>query len=357
MVAAVEIGNRKVGPNQPIFIVAEAGVNHNGNPETARRLVDAAAAAGADAVKFQTFKAERLATLAAPKAAYQVESSPSRESQLEMLRRLELSEKDHRELIAYCREKEILFLATPFEEESADFLESLNLPAFKIPSGELTNLPFLAHVARKGRPMIVSTGMATLEEVERGVRTIRENGAPELILLHCVSNYPADPAEVNLRALATLWEAFQVPVGYSDHTPGIEIALAAAALGAVLIEKHFTLDRTLPGPDHRASLEPAELMDMVQGIRRIESALGHGEKVPAPAEAAISAVARKSLVAARDLPAGTVLARSDVAIKRPGTGIPPADLQRVLGKKIHRNLACDELFTWGDLRWPEEGAG
>ncbi len=350
MVAAVEIGNRKVGPNQPIFIVAEAGVNHNGNPETARRLVETAAAAGADAVKFQTFKAERLATPAAPKAAYQVESSPSRESQLEMLRRLELSEKDHRELIAYCREKGILFLATPFEEESADFLESMNLPAFKIPSGELTNLPFLAHVARKGRPMIVSTGMATLEEVESGVRTIRENGAPELILLHCVSNYPADPAEVNLKALATLREAFQVPVGYSDHTPGIEIALAAAALGAVLIEKHFTLDRTLPGPDHRASLEPGELMDMVQGIRRVESALGAGKKVPAPVEADISAVARKSLVAARDLPAGTVLARSDVAIKRPGTGIPPADLQRVLGKTVHRPLACDELLDWGDLK-------
>lgn len=350
MVTPVTISSRKIGPHQPIFIVAEAGVNHNGDPERARRLVDVAAAAGADAVKFQTFKAERLATHRAPKAGYQLQATDAKESQLEMLRQLELSEKDHRELMAHCRQKGILFLSTPFEEESADFLESLNLPAFKIPSGELTNLPFLAHVARKGRPMIVSTGMSTLEEVERGVRTIRENGSPELILLHCVSNYPADPAEVNLRALATLAEAFQVPVGYSDHTTGIEIALAAAALGAVLIEKHFTLDRTLPGPDHRTSLEPAELADLVKGIRRVELALGHGEKVPAPVEAAISAVARKSLVAARALPAGTVLTRSDVAVKRPGTGISPAELQRILGKKVHRPFERDELFGWEDLR-------
>ena len=350
MVTPVEIGNRRVGPDQPCFIIAEAGVNHNGDLEMGRRLVDAAAAAGADAVKFQTFRAERLIIRKAPKAAYQLQTTDPEESQLEMLHKLELSEQAHGELASHCQKKGILFLSTPFEEESADFLEALGLPAFKIPSGELTNLPFLIHVARKGRPMIVSTGMSTLDEVEAAVKAIRGSGNSKLILLHCVSNYPANPEDVNLRVLSTLMETFQVPVGYSDHTTGIDISLGAVALGASIIEKHLTLDRNLPGPDHRASLEPAELTALVTGIRRVESALGHGKKVPANGEITISAVARKSLVAARDLPAGTVLSPSDVAVKRPGTGIPPKDLNRVLGMKIHRTLSCDELLCWEDLK-------
>lgn len=345
MVATIDIAGRKVGPGQPCFIVAEAGVNHNGSLEMARQLVDVAVQAGADAVKFQTFKAERLVTPDAPKADYQLLTTDAAESQYEMVRRLELSEEAHRDLMAYCREQGILFMSTPFGEESADFLADLGIAVFKIPSGEITNLPFLTHVVGKGKPVIVSTGMAYLGEVEAAVSTIEKVGNRDFVLLHCVSNYPADPADANLRAMQTLATAFGVPVGYSDHTPGIEVAIAAVALGACVIEKHFTLDRNLPGPDHRASLEPDELAALVRGIRTVEASLGHGRKEPAPSEANTAAVARRSLVAAQDIPAGTKLTEEMIAIKRPGTGLPPAMRSYLLGRSVRTAVPAGTLFT------------
>ena len=344
MVAAVEIAGRKVGPGQPCFVIAEAGVNHNGDLGMAHRLVDVAAQAGADAVKFQTFKAERLAMPDAPKAKYQLQTTDTAESQYEMLRRLELSAEAHRNVVAYCREKGILFMSSPFDEESADFLAELGVAVFKIPSGEITNVAFLAHVARKGKPLIVSTGMSYLGEVETAVRTLEQTGNRDFVLLHCVSDYPARPGDVNLRAMQTMAAAFGVPVGYSDHTPGLEVALAAVALGACVIEKHFTLDRNLPGPDHQASLEPDELAALVQGIRTVEAALGHGRKEPAASEANTTAVARKSLVAARDIPSGTVLTEDLIAVKRPGTGLPPVMKPYLVGRVAQVTIPVGTLL-------------
>jgi len=340
----ISIGGRAVGPAHPCFIIAEAGVNHNGSVETACRLVDAAATAGADSVKFQTFTAERLVSRGAPKAAYQVQTTGGGESQFDMLKRLELPDDAHRELLDYSRRKGILFLSTPFDAAGSDFLDDLGLPAFKIGSGEITNLPFLQHVARKGKPIILSTGMAWLSEVDEAVRAIRETGHTDLLLLHCVSRYPADPRDANLRAMRTMADAFGVPVGYSDHTLGSEVALAAVALGACIIEKHFTLDRTLPGPDHRASLEPPELQALVAGVRRVEQALGTGEKRPVAGEADVARAARKSLVMARDAAAGTVLTEDLVAIQRPGTGLPPAMLKWVIGRKLRQDVAAGTVI-------------
>jgi N,N'-diacetyllegionaminate synthase len=336
----LEIQGRTVGTSAPCFIIAEAGVNHNGDPSLARRLIDVAAEAGADAVKFQTFRADRLVSLAAPKARYQLRVTSGQESQYEMLRRLELSEQDHRDLVEHARTRGICFLSTPFDEESADFLDDLGVPAFKIPSGELTNLPFLAHVAGKQKPIIMSVGMASLGECEAAVDAIESADNQRLVLLQCVSNYPADPADVNLRAMRTLHTAFGVPVGYSDHTEGLEVALAAVAMGACVIEKHFTLDRALPGPDHAASIEPVELEQLVRSIRIVESALGTSRKRPSQSEADTAAVARKSLVAACDLPAGAVLTDKLLTARRPGTGLPPAMRPHVLGRILRCPVAA-----------------
>lgn len=330
----------------PCLVIAEAGVNHNGDLETAFRLIDAAVSSRADAVKFQTFKTERVISRLAPKADYQVETTGAGESQFDMVKRLELSLDSHRKLMAYCREKGILFLSTPFDEESADALQQLGVVAFKIPSGEITNLAFIEHVARKGKPMLVSTGMAHLGEVEAAVHAVERTGNKDLVLLHCVSNYPADPADANLRAMLSMAEAFKVPVGYSDHTLGIEVALAAVALGACIIEKHFTLDRFMPGPDHKASLEPDELAALVQGIRKVEQALGHGRKEPAASEVHIARVARKSLVAAQDIPAGTVLTDDLVAVKRPGTGLVPSLKPFVVGRTARRTIEEGTVLDW-----------
>ena len=345
MVRPISVAGRGIGPGYPCFVVAEAGVNHNGEPEKTFRLVDAAVRAGADAVKFQTFTAEQLATRDAPKAGYQAEVTGSGESQFEMLRRLELSAEAHRELLAYSRQHGILFMSTPFGEDSADLLDELGIAVFKIPSGEITNFPFLAHVARKGKPMIISTGMATLGEVETAMRVVRDAGARDLVLLHCVSNYPARPSDVNLRAMETMAAVFEVPVGYSDHTAGMEVALAAVALGACVLEKHVTLDRSLPGPDHRASLEPAEFAALVTGIRTVEGALGNGCKEPAASEAEMAAVARKSLVAARHIPAGSKLTEEMLAAKRPGTGLSPAMRSQLLGRVVSRDIPAGTLLT------------
>lgn len=343
---ALSIGPWKIGPKQPCFVIAEAGVNHNGNLDMAFRLVDAALQAEANAVKFQIFISEQVVSATAPKAAYQREATGGTESQLEMVKKLELPPHVFKEIQSYCQSVGILFLSTPFEETSADVLESLGVPAFKIPSGEITNFPFLKHVARKHRPMIVSTGMADLEEVRDAVEVIRNCGNADLILLHCVSNYPAKPANVNLRAMKTLADTFSVPVGFSDHTVGLEIALAAAALGASVIEKHLTLDKTLAGPDHRASLEPEEFAAMVRGIRSVESALGDGRKRPSPDELDTAAVARKSLVSTRSMSQGTILSKDDIAIRRPGTGLAPALRLELVGRRLSRDVQEGEPFQW-----------
>jgi len=343
---------RTIGGSAPVFIVAEAGVNHNGDAELARRLVDAAADCGADAVKFQTFTADALLTKGAPKAGYQLETTGAAESQREMLARLELGADQLGPLRDRAVKRGLVFFSAPFDEASADLLESLGVALFKIPSGEITNLPLLRHVAAKGRPLIVSTGMAGLGEVEEAVAAIRAAGDPPLALLHCLSAYPAPPAELNLRAMDTLARRFGCPVGLSDHTLGIEIAVAAAARGADIIEKHLTLDTALPGPDHRASLDPPAFATMVRAIRRVESALGDGVKRPMPSETDTRRVARKSLVAARALETGRRLEAGDVAIKRPGTGIPPAGLPRALGRRLVRDVAADEVLQWEALEEP-----
>jgi N,N'-diacetyllegionaminate synthase len=346
------IGERRIGAGAPVFIVAEAGVNHNGDPALARRLVDAAAGCGADAVKFQTFTADALLTREAPKAGYQLETTGSGESQREMLARLELGADRLAELRVRAAKHGLVFFSAPFDEASADALEVLDVPLFKMPSGEITNLPLLRHVAAKGRPIILSTGMANLEEVEQAVAVIRAAGDAPLAVLHCLSAYPAPVEEVNLRAMDSLASRFGCPVGFSDHTLGIEIAVAAVARGAAIIEKHLTLDTTLPGPDHRASLDPVEFSAMVRAIRAVESALGDGVKLPMPSEIDTRRVARKSLVAARALKAGERVAAGDLASKRPGTGISPAELPRILGLRLIRDVAADEVIPWEALAKP-----
>lgn len=353
-----------------IFIIAEAGVNHNGSLEQAVLLVDAAAEAGADAVKFQTFKADKLLSLVAPKARYQIENTGGNESQHEMIRKLELDEAAHRRLQQHCRDKGIEFLSTPFDLESLDMLVSrFDLSLIKLASGEITNAPFLLAAARTGKPVILSTGMSDLGEVENALAVLafaylfRERGAapspaafkaawcsPEgrsalrgkVTLLHCTTEYPAPLADVNLRAMETLRHAFGLPVGYSDHTEGIAIPVAAAALGATVIEKHFTLDRDLPGPDHKASLEPDELAQMVRAIRQVEQSLGSPRKAPATSELKNLPVARKSLVAARAIVPGEAFTAENLAIKRPGAGISPLYYWDWLGKTATRHYAADD---------------
>lgn len=328
------------------LIIAEAGVNHNGDLALARQLIDVAAAAGADIVKFQTFTADRLATRAAPKADYQSENTGTTESQHDMLRRLELTPEMHRELIAHCGKRHIGFLSTGFDVESIDLLVSLGQEQFKIPSGEITNLPYLRHLGRLGKAVILSTGMATLNEVEAAVDTLERAGTPRtrMTVLHCTTEYPAPMGDVNLRAMQSMHAALGVRVGYSDHTPGIEVAIAAVAMGATLIEKHFTLDRKLPGPDHRASLEPHELRAMVAAIRNIELAMGDGIKRPAPSEAKNQAVARKSLVASRQIAAGEIFSAANLTAKRPGTGISPMRWDDIVGRRAPRDFSADELI-------------
>jgi len=309
-------------------------------------LVDIACASGADAIKFQTFHAKHLVTAEAPKARYQEHSTPAGESQLEMLRKLELSAEDHRVLAQRCREKGILFLSTPFDVSSVDLLTSLGVSGFKISSGDITNPDLLRYIAGLRKPMIVSTGMATLGEVDDAIREIEQSGNPPVALLHCTSNYPAPMQTVNLRAIDTLRAAFSVPVGYSDHTTGVTIAIGAVARGANIIEKHFTLDRSLPGPDHQASLEPNELAHLISAVRDIERALGDGRKVPCESEKDTANVARKSLTAARFIPAGAKITSDDVHIMRPGSGIAPKFKFLVIGRTASLAIAEGTTFCW-----------
>jgi N-acetylneuraminate synthase/N,N'-diacetyllegionaminate synthase len=346
---AFAVGARAIGDGAPVFVVAEAGVNHNGDPGLALKLVDVAADAGADAVKFQTFRTDALVTRQAPKAAYQRAATGAADSQHAMLSRLELDAAAHTALRDHSVRRGILFFSTPFDEASADELEALGVPLFKVPSGEITNVPLLRHLAGKRRPVIVSTGMSTLDEVALAVEVLRTGGDPPLALLHCLSAYPAPAAEINLRAMDTLRARFGVPVGFSDHTAGLAVPVAAVARGAAIVEKHFTLDRTLPGPDHAASLDPRQLRALVQSIREVESALGDGDKRPMPCEMDTRRVARRSLVAARALRAGERLSAEAIGIKRPGTGISPVDLERALGRRVRRDVDADEVIDWSAL--------
>jgi N-acetylneuraminate synthase/N,N'-diacetyllegionaminate synthase len=340
----VRLATRTIGAGHPCFVIAEAGVNHNGDPALAHRLVDAAAAAGADAVKFQTFDPEQLVATDTPKAAYQIANTGSAETQLTMLRRLALPQGALEPLAAHARDRGLLFLSTPFDPASADFLDRIGVPGFKVASGEVTNLPFLAELARKGKPMLVSTGMCTLGEVAAAVATVRSNGSPPLALFHCVTNYPAAPGDCNLRAMETMRRVFGVPVGWSDHTEGLFPSIAAVAAGASLLEKHFTVDRTLPGPDHLASLEPDELTALIAGVRETEAALGDGVKRPAPSETANALLVRRSLHAARPMPAGHVLAQSDLVALRPGSGLPPSIVGRLVGRSLRVELTRGQML-------------
>jgi N-acetylneuraminate synthase len=346
------IGARPIGPGRPCFVIAEAGVNHNGDLDTACRLVDAAKEAGADAVKFQTFRADALVTPKAPKAPYQLETSAPGQSQHAMLRGLELSPAFHEALIDRCRRQDIVFLSTPFDEQSADLLVDLGVTALKIPSGEITNLPFLRHVAAKKLPVLLSTGMAFLGEVERALEEMAGTGPAGTALLHCLSSYPAPPGQANLRAMATMRAAFGLPVGYSDHTPGLEVALAAVALGADILEKHFTLDRTMPGPDHRASLEPAELAALVRGVRVVEASLGDGRKRRQPCEEDVARVARKSITTKVAIAKGGVIASEALAMRRPGTGLAPELAPLLIGRKAARDIEADALLRLEDIVAP-----
>ncbi|MDX9967258.1 MAG: N-acetylneuraminate synthase [Sulfuricurvum sp.] len=326
------------------FIIAEAGVNHNGSLDLAKKLIDVAAEAGADAVKFQTFKAEKLVSKKAQKAEYQKQTTDAAESQYDMIKKLELDEPAHRELIRYCGEKKIRFLSTPFDHESIELLDAQGMEIFKIPSGEITNLPYLRHIGGLGKEVILSTGMADLGEIEDALDLLVSSGTPKekITILHATTEYPCPMDEVNLRAMGTIASAFGVRTGYSDHTRGIEVPIAAVAMGASVIEKHFTLDRTMEGPDHKASLEPDELCAMVAAIRNIEKALGEGIKKPSPSEAKNMAVARKSIVAARPIRAGEVFTSENIAIKRPGTGISPMRYDEIVGERAARDYEEDE---------------
>ncbi|WP_423607180.1 N-acetylneuraminate synthase [Sphingomonas sp. MS122] len=329
------------------LIIAEAGVNHNGDMDLARRLVRAAADAGADMVKFQTFQASKITAAHAPKADYQKETTGTGESQQEMIAKLELSRADHDMLVAECADAGIRFFSTGFDEDSLDMLVELGIDRIKVPSGEITNLPLLRHIAGKGLPVILSTGMADMADIEAAIGVLEAGGVPraQITVLHCNTEYPTPMQDVNLPAMRNIGAAFGVEVGYSDHTMGIELPIAAVALGATVIEKHLTLDRGLPGPDHRASLEPGEFAHMVRAIRNIEQAVaGDGIKRPSPSEAKNRAIARKSIVAARDIAAGEAFSADNLTAKRPGTGISPMRWDEVVGRTAHRAFAADELI-------------
>lgn len=343
---SVLLGSRAIGPGRPAFVIAEAGVNHNGDIEQAQQLVSAARRAGADCVKFQTFAADRVASAGARKAPYQLETTSHDESQLEMLRMLELDEPSHRALRDMCEREGILFLSTPYSVEDVDVLEQLGVPAYKIASALIVEPDFLGYVAARGKPMILSTGLATLDEVREAVEVVRAAGNDELVVLQCTTNYPASSADANLTAMETMRRELDVLVGYSDHTVGPATALAAVALGAVVIEKHLTLDRSLPGPDHASSASPADLKALVESVREVEAALGDGIKRPSAAELANRDSMRRSLVAVSPIPAGATIVRDMLTAKRPGTGIPPSDVGRLLGRTAKVEIPGDEPIEW-----------
>lgn len=332
-----------------ITIIAEAGVNHNGSAALAKKMIEEAKEAGADYIKFQTFQPEKLVSRYADKAEYQKEATGSQESQLDMLQKLALSQEEFRELKAYCSQVGIGFLSTPFDLDSIAFLEELGMDFWKLPSGEVTNLPYLIRIAQTGWPIVMSTGMCRLEEIGEALEWLKKSGAGDITLLHCNTQYPTPMEDVNLRAMETLSRQFGLPVGYSDHTLGIEVPIGAAALGAVLLEKHFTLDKTMEGPDHGASLEPGELKAMVQAVRNMERALGSGEKRPTASEAGNAKAARKSIVARTEIRKGQLFTQENLAVKRPGTGISPMRWFELLGQAAGRDYREDEVIGGEEL--------
>ena len=351
--SGVRIGTTDVGPGQPVFIIVEAGVNHNGDMTVAFRLIDEAVNARADAIKFQSYFTEEIVTPGALQAGYQRRTAATPDgTQYQMLKKLELSPEQQREIARYCRSKNIMFLSTPYDIGSVDLLHELDLVALKIASTDTTNLPCLRYVATKGRPVILSTGMCDMTEVAHAVEALETSLSRNKIgLLHCTSEYPAPADEANLRVIRTMEQAFGLPVGFSDHTTGIEVSLWAVAAGACMIEKHFTLDCSMTGPDHAASIEPEELADLVQSIRSIERSLGNGKKTVAPSEKENKRILQKSLVAAVDIPAGTVILKKMLKIKRPGTGLAPSQLYKVDGKTAAVDISVDEVLTSDSVQW------
>lgn len=344
-----KIGNKLAGDNYPVFIIAEAGVNHNGRLDLALELVDAAAEAGADAVKFQTFKAEQVVVKAGKMANYQKRNIGKSESQLKMLKKLELRERFYKPIIARCKKKKIIFLSTPHGGlESVNYLHKLKVPAFKFGSGDLTNLPLLECAAKFRKPIILGTGMATMNEVKKAINYIKKTGNKKIIALHCTTNYPCPLEEVNLRAMRTMMKDLNVLVGYSDHTLGSQVPVMAVAFGARVIEKHFTLNKKMKGPDHIASAEPKELKEMIRQIRSVETILGSAKKKPNKSEIPMMKTIRKSIVAARDIKRGGRFLRTNLTIKRPGTGIAPENLFKLLGKKSRKNIKVDTLIKKND---------
>ena len=343
-----KINNKFIEEKKPCFIIAEAGVNHNGSLKMAKRLIGVAKEAGVDAIKFQTFKTEGVMTRTVAMADYQKKNIGKKETQFEMIKKLELKFKDFISLKKYCDRKKIIFLSTPHSEEAIDFLEPL-IPIYKISSGDLTNLPFLKKIAGKKKPIILSTGMAILEEIEEAVKAVLSINK-NLTLLHCTTNYPTPLNEVNLRAMLTLKKEFGLPVGYSDHTEGLLIPVMAIALGARVIEKHFTLDKKLPGPDHKTSLNPKELREMVTAVRSAEQALGSSVKKPTEVEKRNKKVARKSIVAKIDIPKGVKITKQMLTIKRPGTGIKPKHLEKIIGKIAKKDFKEDDLIKFKNLK-------
>ena len=327
-----------------VFIIAEAGVNHNGNIELAKKMIEEASKAGADAIKFQSFKAEKLVTKYAEKAEYQQNNTDIKETQFQMIKKLELDYDKHLELINHCKDNNILFLSSPFDLDSIDLLDKLGLEIFKIPSGEITNLPYLRKIGKLKKEVILSTGMCNLSDIEKAVKILGEEGTSNITVLHCNTEYPSPMEDVNLFAMKTIKDAFKVEVGYSDHTLGLEVPIAAVALGAKVIEKHFTLDKNMEGPDHKASLEPKELKKMVDSIRNIEVALGDGIKKPSPSEEKNIKIARKSIVASRDIREGEEFTYDNLTVKRPGNGICPMYWDIIVGKRAIRNYKEDELI-------------
>ena len=351
MLNDIKISDKFIGKNQPVFIIAEAGVNHNGRLDLALKLVDAAAAAGADAVKFQTFRAEQVVIASGEMAEYQKKNLGKTESQLKMLKKLELPENFYPALIKRCREKKIIFLSTPHGGfDSVDLLQRLKVPAFKFGSGDLTNLPLIDYAAKLGKPMVLGTGMATLNEVREAIKTIKKAGNNKIIILHCTTNYPCPLNQVNLCAMLNMRKKLSALVGYSDHTLGIEVPIMVATLGACLIEKHFTLNKNMAGPDHKASIEPVELACLVSAVRQVEIIMGSGEKKPTANEIKISLLGRKSLVSLREINKGEKFNKDNLGIKRPGSGLAPRHYFKVLGKSAKRSVKKDSLITLKDFR-------
>ncbi|WP_411169869.1 N-acetylneuraminate synthase [Clostridium sp. MB05] len=327
-----------------VFIIGEAGVNHNGNLNLAKQLVDVAVEAGVDAIKFQTFKSENLVTTSAKQANYQIENLKEETSQIEMLKKLELSVEDHKELISYCKDKGVMFLSSPFDLDSIDLLSSFNMNIFKIPSSEIENVPYLRKVARVAKKIILSTGMSTLSNIEFALNLLYSEGAKDVIVLHCNTAYPTKMSDVNLLAMNTIKKAFKVKVGYSDHTKGIEVPIAAVALGAEVIEKHFTLDKNMAGPDHKASLNPEELCNMVSSIRNIELALGDGIKNLTESEKENAIAGKKSIVSLGNIKKGDIFTSNNISVKRPGNGISPKNWDEIIGMKAKKDFKKDDLI-------------